>query len=90
MAGTERPAVVAKRLFGTARGLPRTVGIGLIRGYQRFVSPAFPPRCRFSPSCSQFTLEAVERYGLLRGSWLGFKRILRCHPFHPGGYDPVP
>lgn len=70
--------------------LPRRFGIGLIRGYQRFVSPAFPPRCRFNPSCSTYTLEAVERYGLGRGSWMGFKRLAKCHPFHPGGYDPVP
>ncbi|MBL8985684.1 MAG: membrane protein insertion efficiency factor YidD [Gemmatimonadetes bacterium] len=81
---------------GPATGLaaagqwPRRAGIALIRGYQRFISPAFPPRCRFSPSCSQYTLEAVERYGLVRGSWMGLKRIARCHPFHPGGFDPVP
>jgi putative membrane protein insertion efficiency factor len=62
----------------------------MIRGYQRFISPAVPSRCRFHPSCSQYTLEAVERYGLLRGSWLGAKRLVKCHPFHPGGYDPVP
>ena len=73
-----------------ATRLPRRVGAGLIRGYQRFVSPAFPPRCRFTPSCSHYTLEAVERYGLVRGSWLGFLRIVKCHPFHRGGYDPVP
>ncbi|MHB1327417.1 MAG: membrane protein insertion efficiency factor YidD [Gemmatimonadales bacterium] len=72
------------------RQWPKRVGIGLIRGYQRYISPALPPRCRFSPSCSQYTLEAVDRYGLVRGSWLGLKRIARCHPFHPGGYDPVP
>ena len=62
----------------------------LIRGYQRLISPAFPARCRFSPSCSQYTLEAVERYGALRGSWMGVRRVVRCHPFNPGGYDPVP
>jgi putative membrane protein insertion efficiency factor len=70
--------------------LPRLAGWYLVRGYQRFVSPALPPSCRFTPSCSQYTLEAVARYGLLKGSWLGFRRLLRCHPFHPGGYDPVP
>ena len=69
---------------------PRLGATQLIRWYQRFVSPAFPPRCRFSPSCSQYTLEAMERYGLVRGGWLGVRRIIRCHPFHPGGYDPVP
>ena len=62
----------------------------LIRGYQRVVSPALPSSCRFSPSCSQYTLEAIERHGLVRGGWLGTRRIVRCHPFNPGGFDPVP
>lgn len=62
----------------------------LIKGYRKFISPLFPPSCRFRPTCSQYTLEAIEKFGALQGSWLGFKRILRCHPFHPGGYDPVP
>ncbi|MEO8450437.1 MAG: membrane protein insertion efficiency factor YidD [Gemmatimonadota bacterium] len=69
---------------------PTRLGVGMIRGYQRFISPAFAPRCRFTPSCSQYALEAIESYGLLRGSWLGMRRLVRCHPFHPGGYDPVP
>lgn len=61
-----------------------------VRGYQRFISPVLPPSCRFSPSCSQFAVEALTRHGALRGSWLALKRIARCHPWHPGGYDPVP
>nr|VFK42669.1 MAG: putative membrane protein insertion efficiency factor [Candidatus Kentron sp. TC] len=61
-----------------------------IRLYQYAVSPFLPPSCRFYPSCSAYALEAVERYGCVRGLWLGARRILRCHPWHPGGFDPVP
>ena len=68
----------------------RTVGIGMIRLYQRWVSPFIPPSCRFYPSCSEYAAEAIARHGLLRGGWLAVKRLLRCHPLHPGGYDPVP
>ncbi|MFB2921849.1 MULTISPECIES: membrane protein insertion efficiency factor YidD [Aerosakkonema] len=64
--------------------------IWLIRGYRMFISPLFPPTCRFTPTCSQYGLQAIERFGPLRGSWMTVRRILRCHPFHPGGYDPVP
>lgn len=64
--------------------------IGLIRFYQRWISAYTPPSCRFHPTCSAYTKQAIELHGAARGSWLGFKRILRCHPFHPGGYDPVP
>lgn len=64
--------------------------IGGIRFYRRALSPLKPPVCRFEPTCSAYALEAVERYGALRGSWLAARRLLRCHPFHEGGYDPVP
>ena len=66
------------------------LAIAMIRLYQRTLSRAFPPSCRFYPSCSQYTLEAIARYGVLKGGALGARRILRCHPFNPGGYDPVP
>jgi putative membrane protein insertion efficiency factor len=62
----------------------------LITGYRRFVGPMFSPRCRFAPSCSAYALEAVREHGALRGSWLAVRRIGRCHPFNPGGFDPVP
>lgn len=72
------------------REVPRRIVMLPIRGYQKFISPALPPSCRFSPSCSQYTLEAVAKYGALKGIWLGLRRLIRCHPFNPGGYDPVP
>ncbi|MGB4440754.1 MAG: membrane protein insertion efficiency factor YidD [Coriobacteriia bacterium] len=61
-----------------------------IRAYQRLISPLFPPSCRFTPTCSNYALVAIERYGLVRGGWLALRRIGRCHPWNPGGYDPVP
>ena len=61
-----------------------------IRGYQRAVSPALTPACRFEPSCSRYGYEAIERYGLVRGVWLTLRRLARCHPLHSRGYDPVP
>ncbi len=61
-----------------------------IRSYQRWVGAALPPACRFFPSCSSFALEALDRHGLARGAWLTIRRLLRCHPYHPGGFDPVP
>jgi putative membrane protein insertion efficiency factor len=62
----------------------------LLRGYKLLISPMLGQRCRFHPSCSVYTMEAIERFGVVRGSWLGAKRVGRCHPFHPGGLDPVP
>ncbi|HWN20221.1 MAG TPA: membrane protein insertion efficiency factor YidD [Gemmatimonadales bacterium] len=70
--------------------LPRQALALLIRGYQRGISPALPPSCRFHPSCSQYALEAVTRYGALKGGWLAARRLVRCHPYNPGGFDPVP
>lgn len=77
---------MAARLFR----LPRLLLAGLIRGYQLTISPLLPPSCRFTPSCSQYALEAVRRYGALKGGWLATRRLFRCHPFHPGGFDPLP
>ena len=62
----------------------------LVRFYRGFVSPLLPPFCRYVPTCSEYALIAIERYGACRGGYLALKRILRCHPFHKGGYDPVP
>ena len=62
----------------------------LVRGYQLLISPVLGPRCRFHPSCSHYVIEAVQTHGVIVGLWLGIRRLLRCHPLHPGGYDPVP
>jgi putative membrane protein insertion efficiency factor len=67
----------------------RRAGITLIKVYRRLVSPMLPPSCRFAPSCSLYTLQAIEKYGLLKGGFMGARRILRCHPFSEGGFDPV-
>lgn len=68
----------------------RRIALALIRFYQRTISTALPPSCRFTPTCSQYTYEAIEKYGLFKGAWMGARRIARCHPWNPGGYDPVP
>ena len=67
----------------------KKVSIAPIKVYRRVVSPMLPPACRFTPSCSLYTLQAIEKYGLLRGGFMGARRLLRCHPFSEGGYDPV-
>jgi uncharacterized protein len=68
----------------------KKIFISIIRFYQVVISPIKPPTCRFYPTCSHYGLEAVQRFGALKGGWLTLKRILKCHPFHPGGIDPVP
>jgi len=67
----------------------QALSIALIRAYQIFISPFLPSNCRFYPTCSEYTLTAIRQYGAARGVFLGIRRLLRCHPFHPGGYDPV-
>ncbi|UFU01151.1 membrane protein insertion efficiency factor YidD [Radiobacillus kanasensis] len=61
-----------------------------VRGYQRYISPMTPPSCRFQPTCSQYAIEALQTHGAIKGFYLSVIRILKCHPFHPGGFDPVP
>lgn len=78
VARNEGPAVVTRVL------------IAAVTGYRRFVSPLLPPRCRFEPSCSAYALGALREHGAARGVWLAVRRVARCHPFNPGGYDPVP
>jgi uncharacterized protein len=68
----------------------KRVVMGVISWYRGVISPMMAPHCRYTPSCSAYTLEAVERFGVARGLLMGARRVLRCHPFHPGGYDPVP
>jgi len=74
---------------GTVTVVRQTVVV-LIRGYQYLISPLLGQNCRFTPTCSHYMAEAVVRYGVVKGLWLGVRRLLRCHPWHPGGHDPVP
>lgn len=85
-AGPAKSNAALRRLLAAPGGL----AVLLIRGYQQVISPLFPPTCRFAPTCSSYAVTAIERYGLVRGGWLALKRIARCHPWNPGGFDPVP
>ena len=67
----------------------KSVLVYLLRGYQVLISPLLPPACRFTPTCSDYAIQAVKQHGALRGIYMAARRLLRCHPFHPGGYDPV-
>ncbi|MBG0741896.1 membrane protein insertion efficiency factor YidD [Cylindrospermopsis raciborskii LB2897] len=87
---TKLQKFVGYNLRKSSRTCVKKLFIWLIQGYRLFISPLFPPSCRFQPTCSMYAMEAIERFGVFRGSWMALGRILRCHPFHPGGYDPVP
>lgn len=68
----------------------RKIIVFIIRGYRKLVSPLFPPSCRFYPTCSEYSEQAIAKYGVMKGGWMSLRRVGKCHPFHPGGYDPVP
>jgi putative membrane protein insertion efficiency factor len=83
--GADKTVRTSERASAAARALMVSIA-----GYRRFISPLIPPRCRFAPSCSEYALEALRVHGAIRGLWLTVRRLARCQPFHPGGYDPVP
>ncbi|MEI3376940.1 MAG: membrane protein insertion efficiency factor YidD [Coriobacteriales bacterium] len=70
--------------------VPRRLAVSMVGFYRKYISPMFPPSCRYVPTCSEYAMIALQRYGFIKGSWMAIKRICRCHPWHPGGYDPVP
>jgi uncharacterized protein len=71
------------------KNFAKRVALQILRGYKWMISPMLPPACRYVPTCSEYAMEAIERYGVLRGGWMGLTRVLRCHPFSRNGYDPV-
>ncbi len=77
-------------MTSSGRSWAARCALAAVRAYQRYLSPLKPPVCRFTPSCSEYTAQAIAHYGAWRGLWLGMRRLLRCHPWSPGGYDPVP
>ena len=77
-------------MMKTLAARPARLAILLVRAYQKIVSPWLGPRCRFHPSCSNYCIDALKQHGMVFGLWLGLKRMCKCHPLHPGGYDPVP
>ena len=77
-------------MSGPVPGRGARAAAALLSAYKRYVSPLLPPACRFHPTCSDYAREAILRHGLPRGTWLTIRRLARCHPFHPGGFDPVP
>jgi putative membrane protein insertion efficiency factor len=81
---------VARRVAILLLGLPRRAVVLCLRLYRLVISPLYGPTCRFYPSCSEYALIAVDRHGVIRGGWLAVRRLLRCHPWNPGGVDPVP
>ncbi len=77
-------------MSGAGPGAGARAAAATLSAYKRYVSPLLPPACRFHPTCSEYAREAILRHGLPRGTWLTIRRLARCHPFHPGGFDPVP
>ncbi|MBK6404168.1 MAG: membrane protein insertion efficiency factor YidD [Holophagales bacterium] len=75
---------------GVQAGVAARCAVALLSLYKRFISPLLPPACRFQPTCSEYARESILRHGLLKGAWLSVLRLARCHPFHSGGFDPVP
>jgi len=75
---------------GNKRGVMTGFTCLMVKGCQKIIGPCLPPVCRYTPTCSQYMLEALQKYGFIKGGWMGIKRICRCHPWHPGGCDPVP